>query len=164
MMLWIADGRRSQVMPVMLAAVAGALVLLFACYGFSLDATSYLFRSDAARLGVSLQPALHFFSTLGNAGISVASCAALLLYLGLRKTLYFGNTAPLLTAMLLLVLITAGVPGTPLLWALPFLLAFVGGVFADAYEMPRGKPAMAAGAAVVLLQAVFCFLSLPGLL
>jgi hypothetical protein len=51
-----------------------------------------------------------------------------------------------------------------LLWALPFLLTFVGGVFADAYEGPRGRLAMAAGGAILLLQAVFCLLSLPGLL
>jgi hypothetical protein len=164
LMLWIAEGRRSQVLPVLLTASVGAFVLLFACYGFSADAFSYLFRSDAAQLGFSLQPARHFLGTLSNAGITVAGGAALVLYLGLRKTLYFGNTAPLLTTLLLLFLITVGVPGTPLLWALPFLLTFVGGVFADAYETQRGRLALASAGAIVLLQAVFCILSLPGLL
>lgn len=163
-MLWIAEGRRSQVLPVLLTASVGAFLLLFACYGFSADAFSYLFRSDAAQLGFSLDPAHRFFWTLSNAGITVAAVAAVLLYLGLRKTLYFGNTAPLLTALLLMTLITMGVPGTPLLWALPFLLAFVGGVFADAYETPRGRLAMAAAGAVLALQGIFCVLSLPGLL
>jgi hypothetical protein len=88
----------------------------------------------------------------------------LLFYLALRKTLYFGNTMPLLTALLLLFIITAGVPGNPVLWAQPFLLAFLGGVFADAYDAPRGRLAMAACGAIVLLQAAFCVLSLPGLL
>jgi hypothetical protein len=164
LMLWIAEGRRSQVLPVLLMAGLGAFVLLFACYNFSPDAFGYLFRSDAAQLGFSLQPARHFFETLSNAGTTVAGAAALLLYLGLRKTLYFGNTAPLLTTLLLLFLITVGAPGTPLVWALPFLLTFVGGVFADAYETPRGKLALASAGAIVLLQAVFCVLSLPGLL
>ena len=123
-----------------------------------------LFRSDAAQLGLSLQPARHFFSTLSNAGITVASAAGLLLYLGLRKTLYFGNTTPLLATLLLMASITTGVPGAPTLWGLPFLLTFIGGVFADAYESPRGKLALAASAALVLLQAVFGVLSLPGLL
>jgi hypothetical protein len=163
-MLWIAEGRRSQIMPVMLVSVIGAFVLLFACYGFSPDAFSYLFRSDAAQLGFSLAPARHFFWSLSNAGIAVASGAALLLYLGLRKTLYFGNTVPLLTSLLLLCLITVSVPGNPLLWAQPFLLAFIAGVFADAYDAPRGKLALASCGAIVLLQAVFCILSLPGLL
>ena len=164
LMLYIAEGRRSQVLPVLLIASVGSFVLLFACYGFSADAFSYLFRSDAAQLGMALAPARGFFGTLSNAGITVASVAALLFYLGLRKTLYFGNTTPLLVALLLMSLVTVGVPGTPVLWALPFLLAFIGGVFADAYETPRGKLAMAAAGAVVALQAIFCVLSLPGLL
>ena len=164
LMLWIAEGRRSQVLPVLLAAGVGAFVLLFVCYGFSGDAFSYVFRSDAGQIGFSLEPAHRFFWTLSNAGISVASVAALLLYLGLRKTLYFGNTAPLLIALLLFCLITVGVSGSPLLWGLPFLFAFIGGVFADAYETPRGKLAVASAGAIVLLQAIFCVLSLPGLL
>ncbi len=163
-MLWIAEGRRSQVLPVLLIASVGAFVLLFACYGFSADAFSYLFRSDAGQLGFSLAPAHRFFWSWSNAGITVAACAAVLLYLGLRKTLYFGNTAPLLTTLLLLALITVGVPSAPWLWAFPFLLTFIAGVFADAYDTPRRRLALAAGAAVILLQAVFCFLSLPGLL
>ncbi len=163
-MLWVAEGRRTQVLPVVLLASAGALVLLFACYGFSPDAFSYLFRSAAGFLSVSFDPARRFFSTLGNAGITVAAAAALVLYLGIGKARYFGNTAPLLFALILLALVTTGVPASPWLWALPFLLTFVAGVFADAYEGPRGRLAIAAAGAVVLLQAVFCVLSLPGLL
>ncbi|MGA2051446.1 MAG: hypothetical protein ABSG96_27480 [Terracidiphilus sp.] len=163
-MLWVAEGRRSKVLPVVLMAVGGALMLVFACYGFSPDAFSYVFRSGAGFLSVSLDPARRFFSTLENAGITVAAAAALALYLSLRRSRYFGNTAPLLCALVLLVLVMTGAPGSPWLWALPFLLTFVGGVFADAYESPRGRVAMAAGGAIVVLQAVFCVLSLPGLL
>jgi hypothetical protein len=163
-MVWVAEGRRSQVLPVGLAAVVGALVVVFACYGFSPDAFSYVFRSAAGLLWFSLDPARRFFSTLGNAGVTLASAAALVLYLGLRKSRYFGNTAPLLCALVLFPLVLTGTQGSPWLWALPFLLTFVGGVFADAYESPRGRLALAAGGAIVLLQAVFCVLSLPGLL
>jgi hypothetical protein len=163
-MLWVAEGRRSQVLPVVLVAVAGALLLVFACYGFSPDAFSYVFRSSAGLLWVSLDPAKRFFLTLSNAGITLATAAAAVFYLGLRKSRYFGNTAPLYCFLALIPLILTGVPGSPWLWSLPFLLTFVGGVFADAYEGPRGKLAVAAAAAIVLLQAVFCVLSLPGLL
>jgi hypothetical protein len=163
-MLWVAEGRRSQVLPVVLIAVAGALVLVFACYGFSPDAFSYVFRSAAGFLWVSVEPARRFFSALPNAGITVASAGALVLYLGLGKSRYFGNTAPLLCFLALIALVMTGAPGAPWLWALPFLLTFVGGVFADGYEGPRGRLAMAAAGAIVLLQAVFCVLSLPGLL
>jgi len=163
-MLWVAEGRRSKVLPVVLLASVGALLLVFACYGFSPDAFSYLFHPAAGFLWFSLDPARRFFTTLANAGITVASAAALVLFLALRRSRYFGNTAPLLCALTLFLLILTGVPGTPWLWALPFLLTFVGGVFADAYEGPRGRLALAAAAAIVLLQAVFCVLSLPGLL
>jgi len=163
-MLWVAEGRRAQVLPMVLIGVAGALVLVFACYGFSADAFSYVFRSSAGFMNVSLDPAKHFFSRMENAGIALSAVASLVLYLGLRRSRYFGNTAPLLCALLLFVLMLTGTQGSPSLWALPFLLTFVGGVFADAYESPRGRLALAAGGAILLLQAVFCVLSLPGLL
>jgi hypothetical protein len=163
-MLWVAEGRRAQVLPVVLMAVAGSLVLLFACYGFSPDAFSYLFRSAAAFLALSLDPARRFFTSLGNAGIAVAACSASILYLALRPSRYFGNSTPLLCFLALVPLITPGVRSTPWLWAVPFLLTFIGGVFADAYESPRRNLALAAAGAVVVLQAVFCILSLPGLL
>jgi hypothetical protein len=163
-MLWVAEGRRAQILPVVLIAVAGSLVLLFACYGFSPDAFSYLFRSAAAFLGISLDPARRFFTSLSNAGITVAAAAAAFLYIALRRSRYFGNSTPLLCFLTLVPLITTGVRSTPWLWALPFLLTFIGGVFADAYDSPRRNLAFAAAGAVVLLQAAFCILSLPGLI
>jgi hypothetical protein len=163
-MLWVAEGRRSQVLPVVLMATAGALVFVFTCYGFSPDAFSYFFRSAAGLLWVSLDPARRFFSALPNAGITVAAAAAVALYVGLRRSRYFGNTTPLLSAAVLILLVTTGVPSAPWLWALPFLLTLIGGVFVDAYEGPRGRLALGAAGAIVLLQAAFCVLSLPGLL
>jgi hypothetical protein len=162
-MLWVAEGRRSQVLPVVLAASAGALVLVFVCYGFSTDAFSYVFRSASGFLSISLDPARRFFTTLSNASITVAATSSALLYLGVRRSRYFGNTTPLLCFLVLIVLIMTGAPGSPWLWALPFLLTFVGGVFADSYESPRGRLALAAAGAVVALQVILCILSLPGL-
>ncbi len=163
-MVWIAEGHRSQALPVVLAAAAGALVLVFACYGFSPDAFSYVFRSSAGFLWASTDPARRFFLTLANGGVTVASCAAVVLYLAARKSRYFGNTVPLFCALVLMLLVMTGAPGSPWLWSLPFLLTFLGGVLADAYEGPRGRLALGAGAAIILLQAVLCILSLPGLI
>ena len=163
-MLWVAEGRRSQLLPVVLMACAGAIVLLFACYGFSPDAFSYVFRSASGFIWFSREPAGRFFTSLPNAGIAIAAAASLVLYIGMRRARYFGNTAPMLCAIVLFLLVTTQVPASPWIWAQPFLLTFVGGVFADAYESPRPKLALAAGGAVVALQAVFCILSLPGLL
>ena len=163
-MLWVAEGRRANILPVVLLASVGALVVVFALYGFSPDAFSYIFRSAAAMFLFSLDPARRFFLELPNAGIAVASAAALALYLGVRRSRYFGNTAPLLCALVCFVLIMTGTPGSPWLWAQPFLLTFIGGVFADDYESSRPRLALAAGGAVVALQAIVCVLSLPSLL
>jgi hypothetical protein len=162
-MLWIAEGHRSKILPVVLVAVVGALVLVFACYGFSPDASSYVFRSGAGLLWVSLDPARRFFSSLANGGITIAACGAVILYLGTRKSRYFGNTAPLFFSLVCMVLVMTGSSGSPWLWAQPFLLTFVGGVFADAFDGPRGRWALGAAGAIVALQAVLCVLSLPGL-
>jgi hypothetical protein len=163
-MLWVAEGHRSQTLPVVLVAAVGALVLVFACYGFSPDAASYVFRSAAGFLWVSLDPARRFFSTLANGGITIATCAAVMFYLSARKSRYFGNTAPLLCALVCMVLVMTGSPGSPWLWAQPFLLTFIGGALADAYEAPRGRWALGAAGAIVVLQAVLCVLSLPGMI
>ncbi len=163
-MYWVAEGRRSQVLLIVLAAAGGALLLLFASYNFSPDAFSYIFRSAAGVLWFSLDPAKRFFTSLANSGITIAAAAAALLYLALPRSRYFGNTTPLLSFLMVVFLITPGIHGSPWLWALPFLLTFIAGVFADAYDSPRRNLALAAGGAIVLLQAVFCILSLPGLL
>jgi len=163
LMLWVADGHRSLALPVLLATSAGALFILFACYSFSPDAFSYVFRSAAGFLWFSLDPAKRFFSTLAEAGITVAAASALLLYLGVRRSRYFGNTAPLFCALVLVLVIMTGVPGIPWLWSIPFWITFIGGVFADAYESPRGRMAMVAAGAIVALQLILCLLNLSGL-
>jgi hypothetical protein len=162
-MLWLAEGHRSQTLPIVLAASVGALVFLFACYNFSSDAFSYVFRSGAGFVTISADPARRFFTTLSNSGITVATAAACVLYLVLARSRYFGNTAPLLCAILLMALVMTGAHGSPLLWSIPFLLTFVGGVFADAYESPHPRLAIGAASAIVLLQVALCVFSLPGL-
>jgi hypothetical protein len=162
-MLWVAEGRRKQLLPVLLIAVTGALVVLFLCCGFSPRTFLSLFRSGEERMSLSFQPAMHFFGALANIGTSLAVAASAVLYLGVKRSRYFGNTVPLLSALILSVLVLAGAPEGPLLWALPFLFTFVGGVFADAFETSEGRLAVAAAGAIVLVQVVLCVQSLPGL-
>jgi len=164
LMIWIAEGRRSQLLPVVLLASAGALVLVFALYGFSPDAFSYVFRSAAGFISVSLLPARRLFSLFSIAGVIVAAAASALLYLGERRSRYFGNTAPLLCFLILITIVTIGVQATPWLWSLPFLLTFIGGVFADAFESQRGRIFVFAAASLVVLQVILCIISLPSLI
>jgi len=162
-MLWVAEGHRSQTLPVVLAASGGALLLLFASYGFSPDAFSYVFRSGAAFLWVSAGSASRLFGALGSGGITVAACASALFYLAVRKSRYFGNSVPLICSLVLLFLVMTEAPGSSWIWSIPFLLTFIGGVFADACEGPRGRLAIYAAGAIVAAQAVLCVLSLPSL-
>jgi hypothetical protein len=162
-MMWIAEGHRSQALPIVLVASVGALAFLFACYNFSPDAISYVFRSGAGFVTFSIDPARRFFLTLSNCGIALAFAAALILCLAVGRIRYFGNTAPLLSAAFLMALVMTGAPGDPWLWAIPFLLTFVGGVFADAYESPHPRLAICAASAIVLLQVALCVLTLPSL-
>jgi hypothetical protein len=163
LMLWVAEGRRSQILTIILLASAGAMVLLFACYGFSPDAFSYVFRSGAGFLSVSFGSAQHFFALASITGVVVASAAAFLLYLGVSRSRYFGNTAPLICFVALVFLVAKGVTASPWLWALPFLLTFIAGVFADAFESERRRLFIAAAASLVMLQVVICIMSLPRL-
>ena len=158
---WVAETRRAYLPTLLILWVLGALFLLFASYAFHPDAFSYVFRSDAAKLGLSFEPARTLFGSLPNAGITIASAAALALYAAMRRSRYFGNTAPLIVAAILMVLITTGVPGEPRLWALPFLLALIGGVFADILETRYRRFFFWITGALLLAQAALCIASLP---
>ena len=153
-MVYLAERNRSAVPMVMIAGTLGAFILLFAAYAFHPDAVTYFFRSGAGRLGISTMPARAHLFSFRDAGIAIASAAAALLYVATRRSRYFGNTAPLLVALCFLPLFTTGVFGQPWLWALPFLLTFIGGVFADALETRHGNIFRWAIVAMVVLQAV----------
>jgi hypothetical protein len=153
-MIYLAERNRTAVPMVIVAGTVGAFLGLFACYGFRPDALSYFFRSGAGRLGWDTMPARTHLFSLRDAGLAIALVAAGLLYVATRRSRYFGNTTPLLIALCLLPLITTGVPGQPWLWALPFLLTFVGGVFADALETKQGAIFRWSVVAMVALQAV----------
>jgi hypothetical protein len=153
-MVYLAERNRTAVPMVMIAGTLGAFALLFACYAFHPDALTYYFRSGAARLGISTVAASAHLFSFGNAGIAIALVASLVLYVATRRSRYFGNTVPLLIALCFLPLVTTGVFGQPWLWALPFLLTFIGGVFADALETRHGRIFRWAVVAMVALQAV----------
>jgi hypothetical protein len=136
-----------------MTAAIGALLLVFASYDFSLEAFGYFLHSGAGRVWFSLQPARHWLLSLPNAAVSLTAVTALLLYLPTRRSRYFGNTVPLLLALLFFTLITPGISSEPSLWALPFLLAFIAGVFADFLETRYRPILLAVTTSLLLLEA-----------
>src|ERR1700733_12613203 len=161
LMAYLAVGRRAYIVPIMMTAVIGTLLLLFASYDFSMDAFSYFFRSGAGRIWFSLQPGRHWLLSLPNSAVTLAAATALLLYLPTRRSRYFGNTVPLLLALLFFFLITPGISSEPTLWAIPFLLTFIAGVFADFLETRYRRVFLAMTGCLLALQLTLSLLSLP---
>ena len=118
-MLYLAETRRSYVMQILLASAIGAFVILFAFYGFHLDAFSYVFTGGSARFRFSLAGPRSFVMNPLNTPTLVAIAVALVLYLGTRRSRYFGNSAPLLMLLALTPLITTQTITAPWLWACP---------------------------------------------
>jgi len=160
-LLYLAERRRSQAIPILIFASLGSLVLLFLSYSLRPEPFSYIFTGGAALIWISLAGAAHFFTDITNAPITIAAVTAFLLFAGVKRSRYFGNTAPLIVALSLLPLITTQVTSQPWLWAIPFLLTFIAGIFADALETKHRKLFLGLSGGIVLTQALLCFATLP---
>lgn len=154
---YLAERRRSYVAQIMIFAALGAVAIVFASFSFRPSAFVYVLTGGSARFWISLEPLRAFTHQRANAGILVASGVALVLYVFVRRSRYFGNTVPLLMTLLLVPLYTTQVFSAPWLWALPFLFTFVGGVFADALETRQRRMFLWLTGAVIVAQAVLCW-------
>ncbi len=153
LMLYLAERRRSYVMQILIYAALGALVIVFAFFAFRIGPFTYVFTGGSARFWFSTFGARQLFSNILNAPITLAFAIALVLWAGVRRSRYFGNTAPLLVAAPLLFLLPTQTFMAPWLWALPFLLTFIGGTFADAFETRHRRLFLALAAAILLTEA-----------
>ena len=162
-MVYLAERRRSYVMQILIFSALGALAIVFAFYGFRPAPFSYVFTGGSARFWFSLDGVKDFVTASENLPILVATGVSALLYAGVRRSRYFGNTAPLLMLLGMMTLATTQVVTRPWLWALPFLFTFIGGVFADALETRYRKLFLWLTGAVLVTQALDCLVVLPGL-
>ena len=154
LMFWVAPIRKGAVITIWITAAVLALIFLFASY---FGAAGVFFQSLRHALWFDFQPAAvikpiawsHTFAEVfrGAPPLMLLLPAALLTYACWKRARYFGNTAPLLIALLLLVMAAA----TPLfpgqgahLAALSFLFVFVSGVTADLLETKYRMFVMAA--------------------
>jgi hypothetical protein len=144
LMFWVAPVRPRAVLVIWTTAIAVAVVLLFAAYFFKpalfwqgmLHARWITFEPAAFGMSVSYRNAVQTIFR-SSPPLMLALPVALIAYFGWKRTRYFGNTAPLLIAALLLIL-ALGAPNFPgqgfHLTTLVFLFVFVAGVFADLLE------------------------------
>src|SRR5271155_3124098 len=145
-MFWVAPVRPRSVLVIWLTASAVAVVLLFAAYFFQpalfwggmLHARWIDFEPAAFGMPLSYRNAVQTIFA-SSPPLMLALPLTLITYFGWKRTRYFGNTAPLLIAGLLIIL-TLGSPNFPgqgfHLTVLVFLFVFVSGVFADLLETP----------------------------
>lgn len=148
-MLYVAPTRRLATFSIWLAACGVAALLLCGAYAFSprsiwqglrhasfFGTTWQSFTMPRAYLGV-----LTLIVKSGPA-VPIALAVALVAYIGWRRARYFGNTAPLLIALLFAALAMAmpHYPGLGFqLMAVPFVFIFIAGVAADLLETPQGS-------------------------
>ncbi|GGA70896.1 hypothetical protein GCM10011507_23090 [Edaphobacter acidisoli] len=162
-MLYLAERRRSYVMEVLIYSGVGSLVIVFASYAFRLAPFSYVFTGGSARFLLSLDGARRFFIDAANGPITVAALVALVLFLTVKRCRYFGNLAPLFAVALLFPVMTTQTVARPWLWALPFLLTFIGGVFADVLETRQRRLFLGLAGAVMVTQVLVCVAMLPSI-
>ncbi|GAC1360106.1 MAG: hypothetical protein NVSMB3_07930 [Acidobacteriaceae bacterium] len=156
LMFYLGERRRSHVLPLLIYTAMGSLLVVFASYAFRLQPFSYVFTGGGGRFWVSLEAVKAFFLDVSNGPIVVAVLVSVVLWAGVRRSRYFGNTVPLILAVILFPLMTTQTVSAPWLWAIPFLLTFVGGVFADALETKHRRLFLGLTGAVLATQAMLC--------
>ena len=164
-MFYLAPVRKQAALTIWICACAVACVLLFAAYGFhpaqffdAIHKANFLGVIWQAFTVVEAYTALfHHLAELGPAVLATLP-VVLIVYALWRRARYFGNTAPLLVAVFLLIL-SLGTPHYPGfgfgLMAVPFLFVFISGVIADMLETEHRTIVLSAIGAALLVGAVY---------
>ena len=162
-MFYLAERRRSAVLLVITYSAIGALLIEFAFFSFRLAPFSYIFTGGAGRFWFSTLPVRLFAADQSEWPILIAALVALIVWVGARRSRYFGNTAPLLLFLSIIFLVATQVVAAPLIWALPFLFTFIGGTFADALESRQRKLFLATTALLLVTEAISSLTQLTAL-
>jgi hypothetical protein len=167
-MLWAVPHRRGAALLILLAACTVSLVLMDALYLASPAALAHgIGHAGWLHLQAPLIPRLprmlgSFYFDASPGALLLLACA-LPAYALWPRSRFFGNTAPLLVFVMLLllgVLMPQSGASVALFASLPFLLLFVAGVFADLLERKLQAPALAVAMAVIAAQAAYSIASL----
>jgi hypothetical protein len=169
-MLWAVPHRRGAALLILSAAVLVALILLGLCYLGNPHALAHGLAHAGwlAWVPQSLSPRFlaliltRFFFDAAPGALLAFFCA-IAAWFASARTRFFGNTAPLIVFLLLLVmgiLLPENGASAILFATLPFLLLFVSGVFADLIESKLQAPALGVIFAVIAAQAAYSIASL----
>ena len=163
-MLWAVPHRRIAALAIWVAACIVGKFFLWATYLFragdmyrSMISAHWLpFSPAAITSSLVYRVAANFFASRNTLAPTILFLMALLVYVAWKRARFFGNTAPLLV-MLLLVMLGIVMPGQGLALffvSLPFLMVFAAGVLTDLLESDRITIALGVIMGVLLLQAV----------
>jgi hypothetical protein len=154
-MFYLAPGRRRSVVVVLLGASAVAVLMYGYFYWWSGIVNARALSALRPQLTWELARNLKFVFADGYVLVGMF-LVALTTYGSWLRARYFGNTAPLVTAFIA-VLLVALVPGAQV-WAaalgLSFVFVFIGGVTADLLETGFQRGCLAILAAAFLLRIV----------
>jgi len=170
LMLYVAPTRRGAATAILASACIISLLLVFAAFFFHprifwhsladarwLDATVFALKMKGAYL-----QALREVIASGPV-LALLVPAAVVTYLAWPRTRYFGNTAPLLVALLLLglrVLSPHEAESVFALAAIIFLFVFVAGIAADLLETKAREPVLAVVAGLLAANGLWNLINL----
>jgi hypothetical protein len=163
LMFYLADRRRSAVLLICTYAALGALLIEFGCFNFRLQPFTYVVTGGAGRFWFSLAGPAGFVAEPGNWPLLAGAALALFFFTVFGRSRYFGNAVPLAMTLLVAFLVTTQIHSAPWLWAIPFLITFLSGVFADLFETRQRRLFLATAVLLVLAQVVACLQTLPAI-
>jgi hypothetical protein len=172
-MLYLAPGRRSAALVILCAASAVGLALLFTAYFFHLGIFwqslkhARLLSGSMAALGMK-GAYLQMLTEVRASGpvLVLLVPAALVTFILLRRSRYFGNSAPLLMALLFLAQRVASPHDRDSVFALigvVFLFVFVAGILADLLETQARELTAAVLTGLIAANALWSLIRLAGI-
>lgn len=135
-MLYLAPGRRKETLAIIAIACAIAFAFVLALYEFDIRAfVGALTTREAWAIGFhrgeSVVPGTQWLL------LGILLLVGLVAYVSWKRARYFGNTAPLIVLTVLYLISHNG--AQTVIWALPFVFTFIGGIFADLLETSKRK-------------------------
>ncbi len=171
LMLWVGHVRPAAALMIFAGACVVGLFLLFAIASFrpaefaeALRSANWIEFSPAQVSLKSVLTLLGLFFLQNGLGTIILLLLSVITFVAWRRARYFGNTAPLITALLLIVagLAMQHFAGLVFLFvALPFLMLFMAGISADLLE---AKYAVFANAVIVGVLIANAVVDIGGLL
>ena len=168
-MLWAVPHRRGAAVAILGAGTVFAAILIAVTYGIhpsrfahGLATAKWMSLSFEAFRTNLLSLILGFYGNASPA-TGLLFIVALGTYFAWRRARFFGNSAPLIIAIVLLaggILMAVNVGALFFFYALPFLLVFAAGVFADLFESREPGVAYGIGYGLLLAQIVYSVIGL----